>query len=69
LESEESIHLKLVRIAEIWNEIESPVEWRNFIYYLPITNNETSGEKALYERFLEYYNKNKFQILDEMQNL
>ena len=52
--SDESIHDKLHEIARVWSMMNYPSDWKNFIFYMPVENNEYSDEKILYQKFINY---------------
>lgn len=55
--SNEEIKGKLRRIDDVWAEFDYCEEWRDFIYYLPIQDNdkmEKQDENYVYKRFVEY---------------
>ena len=55
------IKSKLHKISELWADFNYPKEWRKFIYYMPLEEDDTSeklGEDAVYSNFLNYLEKN-----------
>ena len=54
VKSETSVKEKLDEAASLWAMFDYVEQWKEFIYYLPVSNNESLGEEFLYKKLIEF---------------
>ena len=54
LKSNKRISEKLRDIANIWAMVDYPENWKEFIYYMPVSEEEETGEDKIYKKFVRF---------------
>jgi hypothetical protein len=52
--SDKGISEKLRDIDNVWVMVDYPENWKDFIYYMPVSEGEETGEDKLYKKFVEF---------------
>ena len=55
---------KLYEVDMIHSEFDSPIEWHNFIYYMPPKKGEKMGIDVLYDDLIEYIDNSTKQLIE-----
>ena len=55
---------KLDEVDMIHSEFDWPIEWHNFIYYMPPKKGEKMGIDALYDDLIEYIDSSTKQLIE-----